>query len=127
MKQKRGFTIVEVLIALVILAIGLIGISAFFYANRKNLYNARLEREATWKAVERMEWVKGLSVSALEEKLPADEQVVEENIPIGNNVLATRTTEKLTPDEEDAAFWKIKVTVSWDEDKESFLTTYIPK
>jgi len=127
MKQKRGFTIVEVLIALVILAIGLIGISAFFYANRKNLYNARLEREATWKAVERMESEKGLSVSALEEKLPADEQVVEENIPIGNNVLATRTTEKLTPDEEDAAFWKIKVTVSWDEDKESFLTTYIPK
>lgn len=128
-RKTGGFTLIELLLATIILAIGLIGTSAFFYANRRNLYNARLEREATWKAVERMEWVKGLSSSELQEELPADEQVTENNILIGNNVSATRTTEKISPlDEEDAdLLWEIEVKVSWADNREVSLNTYVPK
>jgi len=127
--RKSGFTLIELLLAIIIFVIGLIGTSAFFYANHRNLYNARIEREATWNAIERMEWVKGLTSSELEEELPADEQVTENNILIGNNIPATRTTKKQDAEQDEDAelLWEIEVKVSWNDNREVSLNTYVPK
>lgn len=111
---------VEVLLATVILAIGLIGTSAFFYANRRNLYNARLERYATWSAVERMEHLKGKPYSSLGEGTEIEE------VMLGDNVLpAERTTTIVFVDEDDITFKSVNVEVAWGEDREISLTTYI--
>lgn len=58
MKKQRGFTTIELLLATVVLVIGLIGGSSFFYANRRNLVAARFTRLATWSAISRMESLK---------------------------------------------------------------------
>ncbi len=126
MNKKGGFTLVEVLLATIILAIGLIGASAFYYANRRNLYNARLERYATWSAVEKMEMIKGKSYSSLEE------EIVTEDIEIGdiNNPVPAEITTAITDEEEEAdiSYKSVNVTVSWsqgEENKEVSLNTYI--
>jgi prepilin-type N-terminal cleavage/methylation domain-containing protein len=125
MKKKHGFTLVEVLLATVILAIGLIGTSAFFYANRRNLYNARLERYATWSAIENMEMIKGENYDSIEEEIKTEE------IEIGdiNNPIPATVTTAIAPVEENGISYKsVNVTVSWDQgenNKEVSLNTYI--
>jgi prepilin-type N-terminal cleavage/methylation domain-containing protein len=121
--KKHGFTLIEVMIALVILIIGIIGTSSFFYINRKNLYNARIERYATWKAVERMEWVKGLSDIA--SALPEGEPLVEYDISLGDEESAERKTERTQVDDNGVTYDEITITVSWDEDKNVSINTYI--
>jgi prepilin-type N-terminal cleavage/methylation domain-containing protein len=124
MKKNYGFTLVEVLLATVILAIGLIGTSAFFYANRRNLYNARLERYATWSAIEKMEMIKGLDYDAIEEGPPKDEDIGDRDNPITATVTTT-----IAPVEENGISYKsVNVTVSWpqgENNKEVSLSTYI--
>ncbi len=116
--MKRGFTLVEVLIATIILAIGLIGSSAFYYANRRNLYTARLERYAMWSAVERMEYIKGCSYSSL------SEGETEEEVTIGN-LTGERITTIADMDEDGVAFKSVNVRVELDEGGEISLTTYL--
>ncbi|HNS32871.1 MAG TPA: type II secretion system protein [bacterium] len=123
MKKKKGFTIVEILVATAILATSIIGTSAFFYLNRKNFFNADLKNQATWAAVERMEYLKGKQYSELEE----DAEFLEEDpITLGENRTAERTSEISEVDEEGILYKKITVEVTWNDDKEKVsLVTYI--
>jgi len=57
-KNKSGFTIVEVIIATIILVISLLGGVAFFSLNRNNLSYANRQRLATWAAIDKIEQLK---------------------------------------------------------------------
>ncbi|MCM8788666.1 MAG: prepilin-type N-terminal cleavage/methylation domain-containing protein [Candidatus Omnitrophica bacterium] len=99
---QKGFTIFEFLIAFVIIGIALIGGSAFYYVSSKTLVKADITRLATWKAIEKMEKVKGLDYSAIQNET--------ENITVGN-VQATRIT---TVNENPSPQWKeVTVQVIW--------------
>lgn len=115
--KNKGFTLVEVLVATIILIIAIIGTSAFFYANRRNLVNARLKRQATWAAVEKMEELKGLSYSSLSEGASAD------TVILGDTV-ADRTATIDEDLEEDMDYKEITVNVNWGTG-EVELATYV--
>lgn len=116
---KKGFTLIEVLLATVIIALGFIAGSAFFYTNRKNLYNARLERYATWAAIEGIEKIKGTS-SLLEEETTED-------ITLGEYHIPAKRTVSITEDESDELLWNVYVKVQWGENSEVSFNTYLPK
>ncbi len=64
-RPPAGFTIFEILLATVILAICIIGGAAFFSANRKSLAYASTKDLATWSAVSRMEELKSAAYASL--------------------------------------------------------------
>lgn len=103
--SKRGFTILEVLLSVAVLAVSLIGGSALFYANQRNLTDADFQRLMTWKAVERMEAVKTRSYGLL------DGENGTESITI-SGVPATRTTIVQTITESGAEYKRITVDVA---------------
>lgn len=116
---KTGFTLIEVLLGTIIIVLGFIGSAVFFYTNRKNLYNARIERFATWSAIEGMEEVKSRTHIIQETKT--------ENITLGEYNVPAKRTISITEDENDNLVWKINVKVQWGEDNEVSLWTYLPK
>lgn len=118
-RWRNGFTLMEVLLATVMIALGFIAGSAFFYTNRKNLYNARLERYATWSAIKKIEEIKGRS--------SLQEEETTENITLGEyNIPAERVT-SITELEDDELLWKVQVKVRWDGNNEVSFDTYLPK
>ncbi len=99
----KGFTIIEFLLAFLIIGIALIGGSAFYYASSKTLVKADITRLATWKAIEKMEKIKGIDYPLIQNEI--------ENITIGNVQVQriTNVTENLSPQ------WKtVTVQVVWD-------------
>ncbi|MCM8820842.1 MAG: prepilin-type N-terminal cleavage/methylation domain-containing protein [Candidatus Omnitrophica bacterium] len=119
-RWRNGFTLMEVLLATVIIALGFISGSVFFYTNRKNLYNARLERYATWSAIKKIEEVKGRPSLQVEETT--------EDITLGEyNIPAERILNITELEEDDDLIWKIEVKVRWGENKEVSFNTYLPK
>ncbi len=88
MHKKTGFTLVEVIIATIILVISIIGGTAFFFLNRNNLSFANRQRLATWAAVYKIEELKNMNYSALA-LLPSP--AIENNLPVSGYSF-TRTT-----------------------------------
>ncbi|MFA5644949.1 MAG: prepilin-type N-terminal cleavage/methylation domain-containing protein [Candidatus Ratteibacteria bacterium] len=89
-KNNHGFTLPELLAAVVILAITLIAGSAFYYSNRKNITLAKMQRLAMWSATDRMEqWKKSSynTVQNLTESLSVD------NVPCSRITTVTTITE----------------------------------
>jgi len=119
MKKKNGFTLIEVLLATVLIALGFIAGSVFFYANRKNLYNARLERYATWAAIKNVEKIKGEAYIQEEEST--------EDITLGEYNIPAQLTVSITEPEDDQLIWKVMAKVKWGENEEVSLVTYLPK
>jgi len=113
--KNNGFTLIELIIALTILIIVIIGSSMFFYSSRKNLVYANLERLGTWKAIEKMELLKSGSYSDIVAKT--------ESISLGGTP-AQRVTTVQNISEDGANFKSVKVEVKWANDSVS-LTTYI--
>lgn len=118
-KCKEGFTIVEVLIASIIIFLGFLAGSVFFYTNRKNLYNARLEKYATWSAIEKIEEIKG--------KNNIEEGEIKENILLGEHNMPAERVVNIIESEQDELIWKVIVKVKWGQNKEVSLYTYLPK
>ncbi|HOL21307.1 MAG TPA: prepilin-type N-terminal cleavage/methylation domain-containing protein [bacterium] len=118
-RWKKGFTLMEVLLATVIIALGFIAGAAFYYANRKNLYNARIERYATWSAIEKIEEVKG--------KSSLQEEETTENITLGEHNIPAKRILNITEPEDDDLIWKVEVKVRWEGNKEVSLNTYLSK
>ncbi|HOK79563.1 MAG TPA: prepilin-type N-terminal cleavage/methylation domain-containing protein [bacterium] len=78
MKKRfhAGFTIIEFLLAFVIIAIALIGTSAFYFASSRNLSQSDITRLATWCAIEKIEMIKSADYSQIQNET--------ENIRVGN-------------------------------------------
>lgn len=104
MRLKEGFTIIEFLVATVILMIALIGTSAFFYTNRRNLVYANLERLSTWSAIEKLEALKSGSYSAVVSST--------ETVSLSGSS-AQRTTTVQTVNEGGITFKQVTVQVNW--------------
>ncbi|MGB9642475.1 MAG: type IV pilus modification PilV family protein [Candidatus Ratteibacteria bacterium] len=84
-----GFTIIEFLLAFVIIAIALIGTSAFYFASSRNLHQSDITRLSMWCAIEKMEMVKSIDYSQIQNGV--------ENVNIGN-IQAQRIT-NVVPDQ----------------------------
>ncbi|MCM8815684.1 MAG: hypothetical protein NC937_04675 [Candidatus Omnitrophica bacterium] len=109
--MRKGLTIIEFLLAFTIIGIALIGGSAFYYASSKNLFKADITRLATWKAIEKIEKIKALDYSAIQNET--------ENITVGN-IQARRIT---TVNENPTPQWKeVSVQVIWNGGNVSLLT-----
>ncbi|MCM8758652.1 MAG: prepilin-type N-terminal cleavage/methylation domain-containing protein [Candidatus Omnitrophica bacterium] len=107
----KGFTIIEFLLAFLIIGIALIGGSAFYFASSKTLVKADITRLATWKAIEKIEKLKATDYSLIQNET--------ENITIGN-VQAQRIT---TVSENPSPQWKeITVEVRWQRNSISLST-----
>lgn len=117
MKIKSGFTLLEVVLALVVLAVAVVGTSGFFYANRRNLHNARVQRQATWAAVERMEEYRGTPYPDLEDGK------YEDAVELGD-ITAQRTATVETVNEGAVTYKQLTVEVNWG-DQTLALATYI--
>lgn len=116
MHKKAGFTLVEVIVATIVLVISIIGGTAFFFLNRNNLSYANRQRLATWAAVYKIEQLKSMNYSDLP---TADET---EN-PTISEYSFTRTT---TITDISGHYKQADVSVSWVQGNlPSSLTTYI--
>jgi len=117
MKQKKGFTLIEFLLGLIILVIGLVGTSAFFYANSKSMVRAQLRRFATWKAIDKLETVKGTDYSQI------PNGTTTETITIGD-IQAQRIT--TVTEDTSISLKTVSVQVLWDNNTVA-LSTMIAK
>jgi len=115
--QKKAFTIIEFLLAFVIISIALIGGSAFFYANAKNIVHSDITRLATWKAIEKIETLKAADYS----QIPVG--TTTENIAIGNTQ-AQRIT--IVTEDTSVSLKTVNVQVVWNNNNIS-LSTMIAK
>ncbi len=98
----KGFTIIEFLLAFLIIGIALIGGSAFYFASSKTLVKADITRLATWKAIEKIEKLKATDYASIQNET--------EDVTIGN-IQAQRIT---TVSENSSPQWKtVTVEVRW--------------
>ena len=89
MSKKAGFTLVEVIIATIILAISLLGGVAFFSLNRNNLSYANRQRLATWGAVYKIEQLKSATYT---DTLLNSGSLTTEILPISGYSFTRKTT-----------------------------------
>ena len=123
-KKMKGFTIVEVTIASLILLISLVGGTVFFFSNRRNLVYATRERLAMWAAMYKMEELKGEDY----DKISIGEET--EDITL-SGFPAERITEVVEIDEDEppdeADYKKVTVKVDWADGETSLVTYIAPK
>jgi prepilin-type N-terminal cleavage/methylation domain-containing protein len=110
--EERGFTLVEILVATVILSVGLLGIAGFTTAvMRGNAFSNRMTT-AVMLAQEKMEDVRRVGYSGMPS---GDETITEDYGFIANYAPYKRVT--FTDAESPAAGMKrVTVTVYWDSD-----------
>jgi len=116
--KKSGFTLIEVILASIILIISILGGTAFFSINRKSLVFATCQRLATWSAIYKIEELKSMDYAALA-LLPSP--TTENNLSISGKFFQRKTTIS------DIGGYK-QVTVAMDWGQGNFpvsLTTYI--
>ena len=106
--KKRGFTILEIILASLILVITVLGGAAFLSANKKNLVLANRQNLATWAAVSKMEELKSSPYVSLA-SLPT------ENITLsGKSFQRTVAVEEIDEDADGGTdYKKITVTVTY--------------
>jgi len=121
--MKKGFTIIEVMIASLILLISLVGGTVFFFSNRRNLVYATRERLAMWSALYKVEELKGRDYSAVN---PGSE-----NISLsGISAQRITTVEEIDADEPPdgtADYKQVMVKVNWGNGETSLVTFIAPK
>lgn len=119
MRQKKGgFTIVEVILASLILAISLIGGAVFLSANRTNLVYATRQRLATWAAIYKVEQLKSADyTSSLLTAGTTNESLTLNNDPFTRRTIVTDIG---------GNYKQVTVSMDWGNGKFPLsLTTYI--
>jgi prepilin-type N-terminal cleavage/methylation domain-containing protein len=93
--KKNGFTIIEVVVASIILVVSLLGGVVFLSANRNNLVYATNQRLATWSAIYKIEQLKSATYTdtgwdaILNNTFPGS---TTENLPISGKSFIRKTT-----------------------------------
>jgi len=129
MIKRRHFSLIELIIASTMLVIAMLGGSAFYFANRRNLTKARIQRQATWEAVNQMEGVK--KILSDENKIDLENDTVYVDGDDGNFTLENRPAHwELKIEKQDEGgnikWFKATVTVSWNGgDDEVEIVTYV--
>ena len=103
MRFLTGFTIIEVLLSTIILAICLIGGAFFFSANRKNLIYATYQRLAGWSGISKLEELKSADYSLLTDTITV------EGLTISGHTFQRRTT----IEDIDGKYKEVKVEMDW--------------
>ncbi|HNQ35931.1 MAG TPA: prepilin-type N-terminal cleavage/methylation domain-containing protein [bacterium] len=114
MKKQAGFTVIEIITALVIFVVGFIGSAGFFYANRHNLAVANRQRLSYWSALEKLEWLK--------EQAYADLADSTELVQLNRALEATRSVVVEEINENGALYKRITVTVERGEERVQLVT-----
>jgi len=110
MRFRKGFTLIEVMLSILILAIVMIGGAAFFLYGSSQIRMSKHSRLALELAGEKIEELRAVGFSGL-----ADE--TENGLPLGN-FTAVRQTKVVGIDEDKDGivdYKKVTVTVSWNE------------
>jgi len=121
--KKNGFTIIEVVVASIILIISLLGGVIFLSANRSNLAYASQQRLATWGAIYKIEQLESATYADTNPLLYVG-TTSEPSLVISGKSF-TRTTAISYP-ETGKDYKQAIVSVSWPQGKAPVsLTTYI--
>ena len=110
MRFQKGFTLIEVMLSILILAIVMIGGAAFFTYGSSQLRLSKHSRLALELAGEKIEKLRAVGFSGL-----ANE--TENGLPLGNFSAARRITVVGIDEDRDAIvdYKKVTVTVAWQE------------
>ncbi len=113
-RGQRGFTLVEVMVALLITVIAVIGILALYMVETRASGYSRHETEAAVLAEDKMELLRTITPPALVPLAGTDPNVNEFGTPVAGG-LYTRVW-SITPNGSPATYWDYVVTVNWTED-----------
>jgi Tfp pilus assembly protein PilV len=122
---RRGSTMVEVMIAAIILVIALIGTSALFVSGRRHIINQQFYRAAAHLASQKLEELKAKGYASIAE------EDVEENLSFNGVAFQRRTVTQLTAApsaDTPKPCKKATVTISWslvNDRHQATLVTYI--
>ncbi len=126
LEKRHNFTLIELILASVILLIAVLGTASFFFAGRRSLARARIQREATWAAVDAMEKYKSTGEGLTEEEIPLLYHTGSIDIEV---VKYDANDEEIVNGEgngEEAIYRKVTVTVTWNDGlDQKKLVTYI--
>ena len=111
-RPEGGFTLIEVMIAILLTALTVIGVLGLFRVETRASQFSRRETEAAVLAQDKLEELRTFvapSAAATGSDTPADPLSTS-----GNSVFSRSWS--IAPTAEDASIYRIIVTVSWDED-----------
>jgi type IV pilus modification protein PilV len=108
-RNEAGFTMIEVMVAMLLTAIAIIGILALFMTQRKASGYSRHTTEATVLAQDKLEQLRTLTGAA---QTGSDTLVDEKGSNAGTGIYTRTWQETLVG----TAYAEIKATVTWEED-----------
>ena len=129
--SQKGFTIIEVLVALFIIALIIMGGGMFFFYGRVNIVREAHRRAAVLVASQRLEELKGADYSEVNSLPPSAEQFVDVDNLIGDPPTGpTMVTQAWYVNDEGGTsedYVKVMVTVNWVDSRSNSvsLTTLI--
>lgn len=112
-KPEGGFTMVEVMIAILLTAIAIIGIMALFMTEMKASSYSRHATEATVLAADKLEKLRTMAIPVND----ADATTIDSNGASGG--IYTRSWQVASMGGTPATYLDVSVTVSWDENGET--------
>lgn len=114
MRRKRsqaGFTMIEVMIAVLLTAIAVVGVVGLYRVQTRSAGYSRYATEASVLAADRLEQLRTIAIA-----VPIFPAVIEPNLDSrGQATPGGMFTRSYTAVDE-SGFWKLTVTVSWDDD-----------
>lgn len=116
MRRNCCYSLVELIIASVILLIAIIGVPTFYVTNRRNLRNARMRRLATWHAAGKMEELKSEPYGTLEDG--------SDTVDMGDEEGEREWTVEPVTDHDSK---KVSVKISWGDSSDMELVTIVSK
>lgn len=118
-RKKRGFTLIEVLFTVVIIAVGLFGLMVLYYNATRNVMEGDINLMATFLARERMEQIISDKVNNSYSYVTNSRYNTTSSVSVGNhfftrsfNIYEVDGTDLVTP-LDNSGYKRIDMTVSW--------------
>jgi prepilin-type N-terminal cleavage/methylation domain-containing protein len=120
-RNDRGITLIEVMIAIVVLSVGVLAVGQLFPAGSRSQVNARMTTTASYLAQEQLEELE--CVAFTDPSLSAGRHPVSGTAPAGTNGQYGRSYEVTTMSAPLANLKRVTVTVEWAGGRRSVSTT----